>query len=135
MIPTVAIEDLDLMALENEEMPTLTYLIDFEANRTRGLVDGLEAVKQAVYCILSTERYQYPIYSWNYGVELSQLIGTQIDYALPEIERCITEALLFDERITAVEDFQFETKGSVVHVAFTVQTIYGEIKTETEVSI
>lgn len=40
-------------------------------------MDGMEAVKQAVYKILQTERYKYVIYDWNYGVELEDLLEKQ----------------------------------------------------------
>lgn len=106
MIPKV---DNDLLTLEVETQPSLTYALDIEHGRIRGMVDELESLRQAIYLILSTERYAYLIYSWNYGVELVELIGQPKEYALPEIKRCITEALLQDDRITAVDGFEFET--------------------------
>ena len=87
MIPKV--ED-DLLTLEVETQPSLTYALDIEHGRIRGMVDELESLRQAIYLILSTERYAYLIYSWNYGVELVELIGQPKEYALPEIKRCIT---------------------------------------------
>ena len=53
MIPVV---DDELLTLEDETQPSLTYALDAENGRIRGKVDGLEAVKQAVYLVLSTER-------------------------------------------------------------------------------
>ena len=64
MIPVV---DDELLTLEDETQPSLTYALDAENGRIRGKVDGLEAVKQAVYLVLSTERFAHLIYSWNYG--------------------------------------------------------------------
>lgn len=90
MIPKV---DNDLLTLEVETQPSLTYALDIEHGRIRGMVDELESLRQAIYLILSTERYAYLIYSWNYGVELVELIGQPKEYALPEIKRCITEYL------------------------------------------
>lgn len=130
MIPTT---DTDLLKLETSEQPGYTYALDIENNRIRGMVDNLEAVKQAVYLILSTERYRYLIYSWNYGVELEKLIGQDPAYAYSEIKRCIQEALLEDDRINSVDSFSFEVVGRKVHVTFTVTSIYGT--TETEVYI
>lgn len=86
-----------------------------------------------IYLSLSTERYAYLIYSWNYGVELVELIGQPKEYALPEIKRCITEALLQDDRITAVDGFEFETGKKTVHVTFTVHSIFGDLEVETDV--
>ncbi len=89
--------------------------------------------REGIYLILSTERYAYLIYSWNYGVELVELIGQPKEYALPEIKRCITEALLQDDRITSVDGFEFETGKKTVHVTFTVHSIFGDLEVETDV--
>ena len=51
-----------------------------------GFTDGLDAMKQTIYMILNTERYQYIIYSWNYGIELIDLFGEPITYVCPELE-------------------------------------------------
>lgn len=85
--------------------------------------------------ILNTQRYQWLIHSWSYGVELQSLIGKDVDYCVPEIERQVREALLQDDRITAVEDFRFEIQKKKVLTSFTITTIFGEIKGEMEVEI
>lgn len=134
MIPTVTAQlDQDF---EITVQPTVTYAIDLDLNCVRGYVDGQEAMRQAIYKILNTERYQYIMYSWNYGIELADLYGEPISYVCPELERRITEALTWDDRIEEVSDFQFDvSKKRVIHVSFTVHTIFGEIKAETEVNI
>lgn len=119
-----------------KEQPSKTYQMQKEEERIAGTMDGLEAMKQTIYKILSTERYQHVIYSWNYGVELVDLIGKPVSYCLPEIERRITEALLQDDRIKEVSNFQFDTKKrGCVHVTFCVKTTQGELAAEKEVQI
>ena len=119
-----------------EEQPSLTYKMDLNGDSVRGFVDEQEAMKQAIFRILSTERYQYIIYPWWYGIETIDLYGEPVTYVCPELERRITEALLTDTRINRVTDFEFdlEVKG-VVHAMFTVNTIYGEIKADKGVNI
>ena len=134
MIPsTVGFLDQDF---EIETQPSQTYKMDLDGDSIRGFVDEQDAMKQAVFRILQTERYQYIIYPWYYGIETLDLYGEPVTYVVPERERRITEALSVDERITGVTDFEFdlETKG-VVHAYFTVNTIYGDIKAEKGVSI
>ena len=123
----------DLLTLDIQTQPSLTYALDIEHNRIRGEVDNLESLRQAVYLILNTERYAYLIYSWNYGVEFKELIGRPKEYVLSEIKRCITEALLQDDRITAVDGFAFGVGKKTVHVTFTVHTIFGDIESEVEI--
>ena len=122
--------------LEVKTLPSLNYAMNFELNRIVGKVDGLEAMRQVIYKILNTERYQYLIYSWNYGIELADLFGMPVDYCCAEIERRVVEALEADDRIDSVEDFEFEfPKPHVVTVTFTVNTIFGQTEIETEVDI
>ena len=121
---------------EIEEQPSLTYKMDLNGDSVRGFVDEQEAMKQAIFRILNTERYQFIIYPWYYGIETIDLYGEPVTYVCPELERRITEALLIDTRIISVTDFEFdlEVKG-VVHAMFTVNTIYGKIKADKGVNI
>lgn len=116
------------------EEPSMTYRIDFDAGRVTGRVDGLDAMRQAVYMILSTERFRHVIYSWDYGTELSRLLGRSSGGMESEAKRVISEALLADDRVTAVRDFTF-TRSSrrTLAVSFTAETALGDIAVEREV--
>lgn len=116
---------------EITEQPTKTYRMNLQTNRIRGYVDGQEAMKQAIYKILQTERYQYIMYSWNYGIETLDLYGEPVSYVCPELERRISEALLWDERIQGVDNFEFNiSKKGVIHVTFTAHTTFGDVQAE-----
>jgi len=133
MIPSSAFfgEDFEL-----KQQPTKTYRMDTGQEVIRGYTDGLEAMKQAIYKILLTERYQYVMYSWDYGIELADLFGEPVSYVCPELERRIREALLWDDRIEDVTDFEFNLpKKGVVQVSFTVHTMFGEVAAQREVNI
>lgn len=121
--------------LEIEEIPTPTPKIIIDKDRIMGMCDGLEAIKQAVYLILNTERYDYAIYSDNYGVEFKELTGKPIPYVLPELKRRIEEALTQDERITSVDTFDFEVDKGKVHCTFTVHSIFGNFENESVVNV
>lgn len=111
------------------QQPSYTYKLN--ESTVHGYVDELAAYKQAVYKILNTERYEYLIYSWNYGIELKDLFGQSIYYVVPELERRITEAIMQDDRTVSVTNFEFDTsKRGVVSVTFTCVSIYGEIEQE-----
>ena len=116
-------------------IPSRTLKMDHDWKTITGTIDQIQAVEQAVFLILTTERYQWLIFSWDYGVELQNLIGKDPEYCIPEIERRIREALLQDDRITAVENFQFELNKRKVLTTFTVISIFGEITTTLEVDI
>lgn len=121
---------------EITEQPTLTHRMDREKEYIKGKTDEIEAMKQAVYKILMTERYGSIIYSGNYGIELADLFGQPVSYVCPELERRITEALLWDSRIENVTDFRFDlSKKGVVAVRFKVQTAYGTFEEEKNVNV
>lgn len=116
-------------------IPSRTLKMDHDWKTITGTIDQIQAVEQAVFLILTTERYQWLIFSWNYGVELQNLIGKDPEYCIPEIERRIREALLQDDRITAVENFEFELNKRKVLTTFTVISIFGNINVEKAVEI
>ena len=129
MIPST--NDILSTTLRVEKQPSKNHKLHIEANTIGGFCDGLEAMKQVVYKILNTERYEHIIYSWNYGVELRDLFGEPVSYVLSELKRRITEALVQDDRINKVDEFEFEViKRGTVHVKFTVHTIFGDIQEE-----
>ncbi|HDX7541959.1 DUF2634 domain-containing protein [Clostridioides difficile] len=139
MIPTDAIdydiEDVSIINFNVRQEPSKTFILHIEKNRVDGICDDVEALKQTIFLILNTERYQHLIYSWNYGVELNDLIGEPISYVIPELERRIKEALIQDDRIENVDNFQFENIKGKVHCKFTVYSKYGNIKAEKVVSV
>lgn len=133
-LPTTG-DDLNLIAFTLENQPGYTHKLNMEKARVAGMTDGRDALAQAIYLILSVERYAHPIYSWRYGIELADLIGKPRDYAMSEIKRRITEALIQDDRITGVENWSFQPGRRSVLVSFTVNTIYGAVEATKEVEI
>lgn len=120
---------------EFEEQPTYTYKMNLDTGTIRGYTDGLDAMRQAIFKILQTERYQYVMYSWNYGVETLDLYGEPVSYVCPELERRITEALTWDERIKSVNNFEFDVIGKgAIHASFVAHTVFGEVQAETKVN-
>ena len=116
---------------EIEEQPTHTYKMNLASELVRGYTDTQEAMKQAIYKILNTERYQYVMYSWNYGIELLDLYGEPVSYVCPELERRITEALTWDDRIKSVDNFEFNiSKKGEILVTFTAHTVFGDVVAE-----
>lgn len=113
--------------------PTLTYEIN--SNNLGKQIDGLAALKQAIYKVLNTEKYQYPIYSFNYGIELESLINKDINYVKIELRRRIEECLLLDSRIEAVDDFEFILDVDSLTCNFKVISIYGDLSLSKEVSV
>ena len=121
--------------LKVERQPTKTYNLNIENNIINGFCDGLEAMKQTIYKILNTERYENIMYSWNYGIELKDLFGEPVNYVVSELQRRITEALIQDDRIQSVDGFEYEIKRRTVILTFTVHTIFGDVQSERAVNV
>ena len=132
MVPKVAVTTQNIQTVE---IPTNTYRIIIDKDRVSGEADGLEAMRQAVYLILSTERYAYPVYSWNYGVELKDLFGQPTTYVEAVLEYRIRDALMVDERITDVRNFEFSSQKNTVSATFEVVTNQGNVQSTVEVTI
>ena len=132
MIPETGVLDREIVL---KRMAGRTYRLDSETGRIAGMVDGLEAMRQAVYKILATERYDWLIYSWNYGTELRDLIGMPAELGSVYAKARITEALLQDDRVKEVGDFVCERERDAVRLSFTVVTTEGELEVQKVVAI
>ena len=109
-----------------------SYRMQINNERIKGTVSEREAVAQACYKAINTERYRYVIYSWNYGIELKDLFGKPIPYVFAVLPDRIRE----DDRVESVDSFQLshDNKGSVL-CKFTVHSIFGDIDLEKVVNI
>ena len=92
------------------------------------IVEGNEAIKVWVYKALLVPRYQYLIYSWNYGSELMDLIGKAYTPELTksEAKRYIEEALKINPYILDVNVVDTDFKDSTLSANVKIVTIYGE---------
>lgn len=117
-------------SLEIIDEPSKNYRMNLNEQTVNGFVDELSAMEQVVYKILMTERYDNIIYSWDYGIELNDLIGQDEVYVIPEAQRRIKEALTQDDRIEGVDNFSYTLDKNSVNFTFTVHTVFGDIETE-----
>ena len=129
------IEDVSIINFDVRQEPSKTFKLNIEKSKIDGICDDVEALKQTIFLILNTERYQHLIYSWNYGVELNDLIGEPISFVIPELERRIKEALIQDDRVENVDNFEFQNIKGKVQCRLSVHTKYGNIKAEKVVSV
>ena len=92
------------------------------------IVEGNEAVKVWIFKAILTPRYNYSIYTWDYGSELLDLIGKAYTPSLTkeEAKRLIKEALLINPYILEVEITDINFKDSLLSADIKIVTIYGE---------
>ncbi|MEK5235472.1 DUF2634 domain-containing protein [Paenibacillus sp. FSL L8-0470] len=120
--------------MEESPQPSLTYKLDLLNGRIGAqTVDGLDAVKQTVFKILTTTRFEHLIYSDDYGSEAD--VGAVRGRAVfeTEIERWAKEALMQDDRIVSVTNFRFTYDGDSSLVLFDVESDYGNYTDRLEV--
>lgn len=137
MIPqgTDLLESEELM--ENHEVaPAKTYRIDFTNKRIIGMVDDRDAVLQFIRKVLNTDKYAYEIYDWFYGNDIYTMVGNPYDYVVTRLPNILKEALLVDDRIVDVRDCTFSKSSTdVLTISCVVDTVYGEIMYEQEVTV
>lgn len=115
------------------DQPSKTYHLKEE--RAIGQINDLDAVRQAVNCILNTDRFNWLIYSWNYGVEITDLFGKPMNLVKSKIKKRIQAALTQDDRIERVDTFSFQESGRTLKVSFTVHTRHGAFQAGKAVKI
>lgn len=123
MIPTGG--QVSTQIMEETQQPSRTWKLDLEKNRIVGMIDGLEAYKQAVFKVMRTERFKYLIYSFDYGIELDLLIGKNPVFVRSELRRRIHEALQVFDWYRGIENLTFEGSDDSLSVEFTVITDLG----------
>lgn len=92
-------------------------------------VTGLEAVKVWIWKALHTERYRWDAYTWDYGNELTGLIGSDLSEELKQAEavRYVREALEICLYVERVEQTDVTFGDGSMHITCRVQTEYGEV--------
>lgn len=129
IIITTPIDEIE----EEQEQSSRTYRLDLDNGRIAGIIDGLEAVEQAIRKALITQRFKCLIYDSQYGSEIEEAIiagDATEDYIVTAIEGFVRDALKPDSRIVDVRDFDIQHADDTVHISFTADTIFGttEIK-------
>ena len=109
-----------------------TPKINFETGRITGYCDKIDAVDQSIKLALLTPRFAKIIYDNQYGCEIYQLLKNEFNDSLfqTEAKRCIKDALICDNRIVEVTDFEFENEGDCKIIKFSVDTIFGLLNTQ-----
>lgn len=119
-----------------EIQPSYTYRLDLENGRIAGNIDGSDSVYQAIVKILNTDKYAHEIYDWNYGQEILKLVGKEFSYIEVRLPQIIEEALLQDDRVKEVTDFEItQNNMDTVTASFRVVTIFSQINYTTEVKV
>ncbi len=106
------------------------YEFDFTNNTLTGkILEGKAALRMWIYKALLTKRYIYPIYSWDYGQDLDELIGQgyETDYIKSEVERRIQDCLMINEHIKGCSNFDMNLINDKLQISFTVSTTFGEV--------
>src|SRR5690625_2988823 len=112
---------------DDARMPSKTYRLDRRTGRVRRTIDGEDALRQMIWTTLETDRYRHLIYGAIYGSELRQLITDDLTPELlrTEIPRVIREALLVDDRSSAVTKFEMSSERDAYFIRFNVEATDG----------
>ena len=112
------------------------YGINFQTGQITGkIVEGLEAIKVWIWLCMHTERFRHAIYSADYGTSLEQYIGHMLseEYINTDCESEISDALLINEYIESIEDFEVVRNSDSLNISFRVVTKFGSIEVDENV--
>jgi len=112
------------------------YGINFQTGQLTGkIVEGLEAIKVWIWLCMHTERFRHAIYSADYGTSLEQYIGYMLseEYINTDCESEISDALLINEYIESIEDFEAVRNSDSLNISFRVVTKFGSVEVDENV--
>ncbi len=93
-------------------------------------VTGIDALKVWIDKILHTQLDRYRIYNGtSYGANIEDLVigkGYGAAFTTSELKREIETALLQNDDIYSVKNFEFSRDSEILTVTFTIETAYGE---------
>lgn len=117
-----------------EEKPSRTYKLDLDKGRILGMIDGREAVRQAIQKAILTPRWKCLIYDNQYGSEIEAAVIQNRDATREYVEAVlpgfVEDCLQPDSRITGVSNFQFAFEDDRVFITFDADTVFGAIRVE-----
>lgn len=109
-----------------------TWFIDWERKRIDRYATEYEELAQTIQRALMTDRFYYNIYTWQYGSELKNLIGTKnIKYIEGAVKKDVKDALAFESRVLNIDDVKVKFDGEhnyTINVA--ISTTLGIIRKE-----
>lgn len=130
MTVVVPIED----ALDEVEIPSKTYFIDWDKKRIVGKCDSVTALQQAIHKALITSRGNFTVlYSDDYGSDIENaLLGEPAtpEYLNTVIPTLVRDCLLEDDRINDVFDVEFVQEEDKLYISCTVSSDFGDLKIE-----
>lgn len=124
--------------ITNQELPLLrefawdfvhdTYIVDKATNDFK-IVEGLDALKVWIYFALKTDRFEHLVFSWDFGTDLTNLVGQKYSKGLTESEayRYIEEALIINPYILSIKKNSVTFDGDNLHININVNSVYGEV--------
>lgn len=127
MIPII--DDSTIADWEEFEQPSFTHRMNVNDMRIEGTIDGIEALKQAIYKQLNTERYEYEIYGPDWGLERKDLFGKPKVLVYLILCYRIKECLEADDRINLVDGFFYDkenSKKNELKIDFIVHSRFGD---------
>ena len=134
ILPTFyAAQEPQEMTLESTGTIPMEYGIDFATGQLTGkIVEGKEAIKIWIWNCLQTQRFRYPIYSWDYGADMEQYIGRAVskEFLQTDCENEIRSALLVNPYISDITDFEVDRKDDQMFVSFRAVTKFGEVEVD-----
>ena len=122
---------IEKLKTQNNVKETNTFKIN--GKRIGTMINGKEALAQAIELILKTERFEFAIFSSDYGIEFESLFSNSSDLLKARLKMRIDEALSVDERIIGIKSFDVNKDKMRVYASVVVASVYGDIYFEVNI--
>ena len=129
--------DTNIDITEDEPLPLYREIAwDFKndhplvENNEFKIVEMNDAISVWIYHAIKTYRYEFSIYSWDFGCEIDTLLGQNYTpaHTKAEVTRYITDALMINPYILSIEKIIVNFDGDTLQVDIRVITVYEELE-------
>lgn len=122
MLLPSSLYNIDPNDIEPRSRISKTWKLDHNKNRIlTQFIDGVEAVAQDIWAMLTVEKKGWDIHTDSYGSRLPELYGLSMSDIKSRLESYVRQTLTQDERITGVSNFEvvFRDNGRIAIIEFT----------------
>ncbi len=102
---------------------------------TEKIIDEKEALLQRLQLELETEKFEYSIFSWNYGIKTRDLLGQPPTFIVAKIDFRVENMLKKYEEVTGIKDrLAIEIEPGELILIYELTSVYGTFVVGREVN-
>ena len=122
--------------IQEKPYPTNSWLINKDTQTLERSDDTIALMLQSIEIRVMLERFAYPVFTPNAGLQTVDLPGEPFGIVIAELKRRIEACLREDDRVIGMSDFSYRViDKESIEIQYTANTIYGDYQREATFTI